>query len=426
MNAETRAEIRRSGLVAFRHRSFTFYWIARVLSRGGTDMQATVVGWQVYNLTGQPLDLGLVGLAQVAPFFLLFAIAGIAADRYPRARVLSLCISFEAAVALGFFILTVTEQITFPLIIALITAFGIARAFQVPADQAMTPILVPKDHFANAVAWASAGAQVARVAGPGIAGLMIISSEGLVYGSVAVLMAAATIAALMIRANTQILSREPVSLTTLLAGIRFIFSHQVVLAVITIDLFAVLLGGAVALLPIYAKDILVVGPAGFGTLRAVITAGAFAGAIYFTQRPLRRHAGPAMLGTVAIFGLATVVFGLSTNFWLSLIALFIVGTSDSVSAFIRNNVVQIITPDDVRGRVNAVNSVFIGASNQVGEFESGITAHWWGTVPAVIVGGVGTILVAIAAAWIFPQLRRMDSLDPDELVRRYRHGEAVA
>ena len=384
-------------------------------------MQATAIGWQVYNLTGEALDLGLVGLAQIAPFFLLFVAAGMVADRYPRARVLSICIGFEAVLAAAFFGLTITGQISFPLIMVVITLFGIARAFQVPADQAMTPILVPKEHFANAVAWASAGAQIARVAGPGVAGLMIIAGEEWVYATVAIAMAIATISALLIRTNTQILSKAPLTLRTLSAGIRFIFSRQVVLAVISIDLFAVLLGGTIALLPIYAKDILAVGPAGFGTLRAMITAGAFAGAIYFTQRPLRRHAGPAMLGTVAVFGLATIVFGLSTNFWLSMVALSLVGAADSVSAFIRNNVVQIITPDDVRGRVNAVNAVFIGASNQVGEFESGITAHWWGTVPAVVVGGVGTVLVALAAAKLFPQFRKMDSLDPDELIRKYRN-----
>jgi hypothetical protein len=204
------------------------------------------------------------------------------------------------------------------------------------------------------------------------------------------------------------------------AGLSFILSRQIVLGAISLDLFAVLLGGATALLPIYAKDILAVGPVGFGILRATVTVGALAGALYFTQRPIRRQAGAKLLGTVAAFGAATIIFGLSESFALTLVMLFIIGATDSVSVFIRNSIVQIVTPDHIRGRTNAVNSVFIGASNELGEFESGVTAAWWGVVPSVVVGGIGTICVALVFARIFPQLRGVDSLAPEELIRKYR------
>jgi len=225
---------------------------------------------------------------------------------------------------------------------------------------------------------------------------------------------------MMIRANTQIISSDPISFATVFAGLRFIFSRQIVLGAISLDLFAVLLGGATALLPIYAKDILEVGPVGFGILRATVTVGALVGALYFTQAPIQRRAGIKLLGSVAAFGAATIVFGISESFWLTLVMLFIIGATDSVSVFIRNSIVQIVTPDEIRGRTNAVNSVFIGASNELGEFESGVTAAWWGVVPSVVVGGIGTICVALAFARIFPQLRDADSLVPEDLIRNYR------
>jgi len=310
--------------------------------------------------------------------------------------------------------------ITFPVMLGILALFGVSRAFQTPAEQAIVPLLVPSKHIANAIAWTSVSGQVARISGPGIAGLMIIAGEQWVYGAVVVLMIGATVYAMMIRANTQIISSDPISFATVFAGLRFIFSRQIVLGAISLDLFAVLLGGATALLPIYAKDILAVGPVGFGILRATVTVGALAGALYFTQRPIRRQAGAKLLGTVAAFGAATIIFGLSESFALTLVMLFIIGATDSVSVFIRNSIVQIVTPDHIRGRTNAVNSVFIGASNELGEFESGVTAAWWGVVPSVVVGGIGTICVALVFARIFPQLRGVDSLAPEELIRKYR------
>ncbi|MFP6736238.1 MAG: MFS transporter [Rhodospirillales bacterium] len=409
-----------SGWAAFQYADFRNFFLARFVSRLAVEMQVTAVGWQVYSLTGKALDLGLIGLAQIAPFLILFPLAGMTADRYSRARIISVCLFSESLCAAAFLLLTVLGVITFPVMLGILALFGVSRAFQTPAEQAIVPLLVPSKHIANAIAWTSVSGQVARISGPGIAGLMIIAGEQWVYGAVVVLMIGATVYAMMIRANTQIISSDPISFATVFAGLRFIFSRQIVLGAISLDLFAVLLGGATALLPIYAKDILAVGPVGFGILRATVTVGALAGALYFTQRPIRRQAGAKLLGTVAAFGAATIIFGLSESFALTLVMLFIIGATDSVSVFIRNSIVQIVTPDHIRGRTNAVNSVFIGASNELGEFESGVTAAWWGVVPSVVVGGIGTICVALVFARIFPQLRGVDSLAPEELIRKYR------
>ena len=404
-----------SGWAAFQYADFRNFFLARFVSRLAVEMQVTAVGWQVYSLTGKALDLGLIGLAQIAPFLILFPLAGMTADRYSRARIISVCLFSESLCAAAFLLLTVLGVITFPVMLGILALFGVSRAFQTPAEQAIVPLLVPSKHIANAIAWPSVSGQVA-----GIAVLMIIAGEQWVYGAVVVLMIGATVYAMMIRANTQIISSDPISFATVFAGLRFIFSRQIVLGAISLDLFAVLLGGATALLPIYAKDILAVGPVGVGSLRATVTVGALAGALYFTQRPIRRQAGAKLLGTVAAFGAATIIFGLSESFALTLVMLFIIGAADSVSVFIRNSIVQIVTPDHIRGRTNAVNSVFIGASTELGEFESGVTAAWWGVVPSVVVGGIGTICVALVFARIFPQLRGVDSLAPEELIRKYR------
>jgi MFS family permease len=409
-----------AGWAAFGHADFRFYWLARVLGVLAIDMQITAVGWQVYTLTGNALDLGLIGLAQIMPFFFLFPVSGITADRFPRKRIMTACVCVQALCALLFFALTLLQAITFPLMLVILIVLGIARSFQSPAQQAIVPALVSTAHFPNAVAWTAIASQTARIAGPGIAGLMIIAGETWVYGVVACLLVSSTVLTFQIKANTQIISKDRLSIHTVLAGFRFILQRQIILGVITLDLFAVLLGGATALLPIYAKDILMVGPWGFGILRAMHMIGAFSGALFFTRWPVRRHAGLKMLSAVGIFGSAIVVFGLSTSFWLSVAALVVLGAADAVSVFVRGNVVQIITPDEMRGRVAAVNAVFIGASNEFGEFESGLTAAWWGVVPAVVVGGVGTICVSVLFAFLFPPLRQIDSLDPDDLMRRYR------
>lgn len=410
----------KSGRVAFRHIDYRRFWIARFLGVLAVDMQITAVSWQVYQLTGEPLDLGLVGLAQFAPFLLLFLVAGAAADRFQRKLIMSVCVTIQALCAIAFFWMTFTDNASFPAIFTILIFLGIARAFQSPAQQAIVPLLVPRHHFSNAVAWNSSGFQMARIAGPGIAGLMIIAGEQWVYATVVILLTLSALFTFSIQANTQIISTAPINISNLFAGLRFIVKRQILIGAIGLDLFAVLLGGATALLPIFAVDILDVGSAGFGILRAMHMLGAFCGALFLTQVPIRRHAGIKLLVAVAIFGAGIIVFGLSTSFWLSLVALLILGAADSMSVFIRNNLVQIITPDNMRGRVSAVSSVFIGASNELGEFESGVTADWWGVVPAVIVGGVGTIFVSALFARIFPQLRSVDSLDPDDLVKRYQ------
>ncbi len=426
---------RHGGLGALRHPAFALYWSSRILVALAMEMTSTAIGWQVYRLTGSQFALGLVGLAQFAPFIVLFLVTGLVADRFSRVRILAACVALQGIGAASFFAMTYTGAAAFAPIMALLVMFGIARAFYAPLNQAMIPILIPAELFGNAVAWQSSGNQVSRIAGPSLGGVLIAVgtaagvNEVPVYATASVLLAAAFVMTLFIRTRGQTISREPVTFDTLAAGLRFIWTRQVVFAAIALDLFAVLFGGATALLPVYARDILHVGAEGFGILRSALMAGAFLGALVLTQRPVTRQAGAKLLAAVAIFGAGVVVFGVSTSFYLSLAALFVMGCADVVSVFVRHTMVQIVTPDEMRGRVGAVVGVFVGASNEVGEFESGVTASWWGTVPAVVVGGAATLVTAIVFAWQFPALRRMASLDVTRLIDRYRpphdrHGRA--
>ena len=412
---------KKSGYAAFQHKDYRFFWMARVLGVLAIEMQITALSWQVYQLTGKALDLGLIGLAQFMPFLILFLVSGSVADRYQRKKIMSVCVTIQTLCALAFFVMTVTGNANFSAIFTILIFLGIARAFQSPAQSAIVPLLVSKEHFANAIAWTASGFQMARIAGPGIAGIIIIAGEQWAYGAAVILFAFSTIFTVMVKTNTQIISHMPFTLDNLLAGLKFALKRQIIIGSIGLDLFAVLLGGATALLPIFATDILNVGPAGFGALRATHMIGALIGAITLTQHPILRHAGKTLLSTVAIFGIGIIIFGISTSFWLSLCALFLIGAADSVSVFIRNNLVQIITPDNMRGRVSAVSAVFIGASNELGELESGVTAHFWGVVPAVIVGGIGTVLISGLFALIFPELRKVNSLKHDDLVRNYQN-----
>ena len=421
---------RPQGIAAFRHRSFAFYWFSRVLAVFAIEMQVTTVGWQVYGLTGRELDLGLIGLAQFAPFAVLFLITGMVADRYSRVRILAFCVVIQTICSTTLFWLTQSETITFGPILAVLVLYGVSRAFQAPCLQSVVPNLVSKDDFANAVAWVSTGNQISRIGGPSIAGILIAVFEnagiGLwpVYITVTGMLIVSSVLTFMIRTTGQKLNKEPMTLTMLVAGLRFIWTRQIIFAAVALDLFAVLFGGAVALLPVYAKDILDVGSEGFGILRSAFMVGAFTGALILTQRPVARRAGKKLLISIGVFGLGAIVFGASQTFWISIIALAAMGFADVVSVFIRHNLVQLITPDDMRGRVGAVVGVFVGASNELGEFESGVTAHWWGTVAAVVAGGAATVTVAAVFTWAVPALRRIDSLDADELVRNYRrpHG----
>lgn len=415
-----------AGARALRHRDFLLFWATRMTSILATEMLVTTVGWQVYRLTASELNLGLVGFAQFAPFALLFLVSGVAADRLPRMRIIFACIALQTVCAAALLWGTWSGDIDFGTILAILVLFGLARAFQSPAQMAIVPNLVPKEDVANAIAWSASGFQMARIFGPTISGLLIAygaargQDELIVYILAVGVFVVSTLLAASVRRPVQVVSSAPINIENILGGFRFIASRKVIFGAIGLDLFAVLFGGAIALLPVYAKDILGVGAEGFGILRSAFTAGAFIGALYMTQFPVTRRAGLKLLFAVGTFGLGVIVFGVSEIFWLSLVALFVMGFADAISVFVRQNLVQIITPDEMRGRVSAVTAVFIGASNELGEFESGVTAHWWGTVPAVVVGGAATVTVAVSFAWLFPQLRQVDSLEPDELIRRYR------
>jgi MFS family permease len=375
-------------------------------------MQSVAVGWQVYDITHSTLDLGYIGLAQFLPGILLFLVSGMAADRFNRRKVLLACYSGYAACS-GFLLWIARSGVrNVGLIFAIMALVGVVRSFTGPASRAIMPLLVPDEHFPNAVAWNSNAFQSATILGPALGGLVYAAAHGpsAVYAAAlaAALIAFASMLQIQLRPSTRL--REPFSPATVLAGFRYIVEHKVILGSISLDLFAMLLGGAVALLPAYARDILHTGPWGLGILRCAPAVGASAMSILLAYRPLRRRAGAAMLWSVGGFGAFTIVFGLSRSLALSLAALLLVGAADAVSVYVRAILVQLATPDEMRGRVNAVDMIFIGASNQLGEFESGLTAHWFGTVPAVVIGGAGAILVTLLWAWAFPGLRRVDSL----------------
>jgi len=401
---------RLAGRVAFQYPDFTLYAIARFCIVVALEMQSVAIGWQVYDITKRPLDLGLVGLAQFLPGIAFFLAAGHAADRFDRRRLLMLCYAGFAACS-GLLLLFTLHGIRSPhLIYVVAVLLGTVRCFNFPVSRALLPQLVPEVHFSNAVAWNSSVFQGATILGPTIGGLLYAFLRGPagVYGT-AILVAMGSIAAtLKIKAREKPRPRAPINLNTVLAGFRYIREQKVVLGSISLDLFAVLLGGAVALLPVYAREILHTGPWGLGLLRSAPGAGAATMAILLAHRPLKNKVGPTMLWCVAGFGVFTIVFGLSRNLIVSLVALFLVGASDMVSVVIRAILVQLGTPDEMRGRVNAVDMLFIGASNQLGEFESGLTAHWFGTVPAVVLGGIGTLVVIAIWAWRFPELRQAD------------------
>lgn len=429
---DKRVRPRASGFDAFKSRDFALYFPGRLLALTAAEIQITTVGWQVYRLTGEPLDLGFIGLAQFLPFALLFLVSGMVADRFSRIRILTCCIALQTLCATAFFLLDYGGTASFSTMLAVLVLLGIARAFALPAQQAVIPSLVPDRDLPNAIAWNSSGNQACRIAGPTIAGILIAvldaggMGEGPIYALVAAMFFASTVLTLLIRSKPRTGPVAPVTISNLMAGLHFIGTRQVILGAIGLDLFAVLFGGVTALLPVFARDILDVGAEGFGLLRSSFTVGALLGALLLTQRPIRTRAGLKLLLAVATFGAGSIVFGLSTSFWLSMAALFVMGAADSISVFVRLNLVQIITPDDMRGRVSAVNGVFIGASNELGEFESGVTAHWWGTVPAVVVGGAATCLVAALFAMVFRDLRRVDTLDAEDLIRRYRNPRPAA
>ncbi len=406
------ADPKLAGHAAFRYPDFVIYEFARFFMTVALEMQSVAVGWQVYEMTRRPLDLGLVGLAQFLPGMLLFLVSGHAADRFNRRNLLLGCyVGFAACSGLLLASTLRAGASVYP-IYAILLLVGVVRSFSMPTGRALLPQVVPEEHFPNAVAWNATIFQTATILGPAMGGFIYAFSRGPsgVYGSAFVVGILAAIATLRIQVRSNPRPREETTWGRALAGLRYIWREKLILGSISLDLFAVFLGGAVALLPVYAREILKTGPVGLGILRTAPGVGAAVMAIFLAYRPLRRRVGITMLLCVAAFGVFTILFGISHSMALSLIALIIVGATDMVSVVIRGTLVQIATPDEMRGRVNAVDMIFIGASNELGEFESGLTAHWFGTVPAVILGGVGAIVVTAIWAWQFPELRRAERL----------------
>ena len=402
----------KAGRAAFSHPDFVLFQMARFLIVAAVEMQAVAVGWQVFDIAKRALDLGLVGLAQFLPGILLFLVSGHASDRFERRKVLAACYSgFALCSAL---LLLIAERGTHSVkpIYAVLIMLGVVRSFNGTASRSILPQLVPEEHFSSAVAWNATTFQAATILGPSLGGILYALAHGpwLVYAVAMLTALGALVSAFRIRARQQSRRREPMTLKTVFAGLHFIWREKLILGAISLDLFAVLLGGAVALLPVYAREILHTGPWGLGLLRTAPGVGAAVMAVALAHRPLRGRAGPTLLWSVVGFGVFTILFGISTSLVLSLISLVFLGAADMVSVIIRAMLVQFGTPDEMRGRVMAVDMVFIGTSNELGQFESGLTAQWFGTVPAVVLGGVGTLLVIVLWAWRFPELRRAGKL----------------
>jgi len=374
-------------------------------------MLTVAVGWQVYGLTGRALDLGLIGLVQFLPAVMLLLWAGHVADRHDRRRIARICQAAEALVALALAAGSAMGWITEYAIFALVFVVGGVRAFETPSLQAMLPALVPSRLLPQAVASSATATQTDIVIGPAAGGLIYIGGPAWTYGTCAAMFVTATALTRRIRYEHILRAREPATLRSVFAGLAFLRSRPAMLGAVTLDMVAVLLGGVTALLPIYARDILQTGPWGLGFLRSAPALGALTMALWLARRPLQRHAGRTMFTAVAVFGAVTIVFGLSRWFPLSFAALVLLGASDMISVVVRASLIQLGTPDAMRGRVSAVNAMFIGTSNQLGEFESGVTAAWLGTVPSVVIGGIGTILAVLLGMRLFPQLTNIDRLE---------------
>ncbi len=399
---------------AFRHASYSRFFFSRFLAAFAIQIISVAVGWQMYDETGNALYLGLIGLFQFLPSLLLILVTGSVADRYNRRAIMAICMVVGALCAAALLGLTIANSFSPWLVFAILIVFGIERAFMGPAVQSLGPNLVPEQDLPNAIAWNSSSWQTASILGPVVGGLLYGASPIVAYAVAVLFLIFAALLVFMIPKPVQKNAANKVSWGEIMAGFRFIFGEKVVLGAISLDLFAVLLGGAVALMPIFARDILELGPWGLGMLRAAPGVGAIVVAIWLAFYPIRHHAGIAMFIGVALFGAGTLVFGISATPWLSISALMLMGASDMISVYVRETLIALWTPDEVRGRVNAVNMVFVGASNELGEFRAGTMASIFGAVPAVVIGGVGTLAVAVIWALGFPKLRKIDSLDaPD-------------
>ncbi len=408
-----------------RQHAFLRFWLTRLAGTAANQMLMVAVGWQMYELTGSAWDLGLVGLYQFAPILLFTLVAGYAADHFNRARIVALAMACQWLVAVILALASYTVSgaggsahigwLSRELLLVLSVVLGLARAFQMPAQQALIALLVPAQLVPRAMAFSASGMQAAVIAGPALGGLLFVAGASVVYLTCALLFTIGIVLALRLKCGHLRVPYERPTIASLLAGVAFISQRKVLLGAVSLDLFAVLLGGATALLPMFAKDILHVGAWGLGLLRGAPAIGALVSSVVLTRWPLRTRVGPILMSAVAIFGLAMIVFGVSENFVLSLIALAITGAADMVSVVIRQSLVQLETPNEMRGRVSAVNSVFIGASNQLGEFESGATAAWLGPVGSVVVGGVGTVIIALMWFRLFPTLAQRDELAPQSV-----------
>ncbi|MCC3705056.1 MFS transporter [Rouxiella badensis] len=395
------------------HRSFVAFWIARASSSFGFQMLTIVVSWQVYSITGRALDLGLIGLVQFLPSVSLALVAGHLADQFDRRRIVVLAQLVEALAIAALAAMTFTHHINEFIVLGLLFVASTAKAMEGPSQLSMLPALVPPAVLPRAMAANSVAGQASAMVGPALGGLLYIAGADVVYGVCTALYLLSALMVSRLRYEQAPPRRVPATFKTLFAGISFIRNRPDVLGVISLDLFAVLLGGATALLPIFAHDILHTGPWGLGLLRGAPAVGALLVGFWLSRRALSRNVGMTMFAAVAGFGIATIVFALSTTLWLSMLALFALGGFDMVSMVIRGSLVQLETPDDMRGRVSAVNSIFINTSNQLGEFESGMLAAWLGAVPAAALGGVGTlVVVALWMKW-FPNLRRRQRLESD-------------
>jgi MFS family permease len=408
----TSGSLRFAGTIAFTYPAFSRYQLARFFIVLATEMQSVAVGWQVYEITKRPLDLGFVGLAQFLPGILLFLVSGHTADRYDRRKVLTY--GYAGFAVCSSLLLSITlrgARSVYPIYVVM-ALVGVVRSFNAPASRAILPQLVPDEHFHSAFAWGATIFQTATILGPAVGGLTyaIFKGPAAVYAAAMTTAAAAAVSMMLVKLRAKPRRREDFSWKTILAGLHYIWRQKLVLGSISLDLFAVLLGGAVALLPVYAREILKTGPWGLGLLRCAPGIGAAAMAFLLAYRPLRSRVGLKMLWCVAGFGAFTILFGLSHNIVLCMMALALVGSADMVSVVVRGILIQLATPDEMRGRVNAVDMIFIGASNEFGQFESGLTAAWFGTVAAVVLGGTGAIAVTALWAWMFPELRNADQL----------------
>ncbi len=393
-----------------RQPAFLRFWLARTLSTAGFQIIAVVVGWQIFALTGSTLELGLIGLMQFLPMLVLTIPAGHVADQYDRRTIVRVCQTVEAMAAAALALGSAEGWLGAHVIFAAVAVIGAARTFESPTVSALLPGVVPAESLPSALALSASSVQTATILGPAVGGALYIAGPALAYAAVAAVFALASLLIGGVRLERAPPPREPPSLASLLSGFTYIRDHSIVLGAISLDLFAVLLGGATALLPVYAQDILHTTPVGLGVLRAAPAVGALLTSFVLVRHPLAHRAGVKMFLAVGLFGFATVAFGLSRSFPLSLLALAVLGASDVLSMVVRSSLVQLQTPDGMRGRVSAVNSMFVGTSNQLGEFESGLTAWLFGTVPAVVLGGLGTVAVALLWSRLFPALREVDDL----------------